>query len=74
MVAWIIIGKFPWALLGWAIHIIIDIPTHKTDFYPTPFLWPLSNKIIEGYAWASRDFMTFNIMALIMAYILLLYA
>src|SRR6185436_4595384 len=29
-----------WPLAAWALHILCDIPTHSTRFFPTPFLWP----------------------------------
>lgn len=73
LISWIIIGTFPWPLLGWAVHIVIDIPTHEVNFYPTPYLWPLPHKKINGYSWANRDFMAFNIMAIVAAYILFIY-
>lgn len=39
--------------LGWPLHILIDIPTHTSAFFPTPFLWPLSHFNIEGIPWGS---------------------
>jgi hypothetical protein len=44
--------KVPWLLLPWGIHILMDIPTH-TDFFPTPFLFPLSDWHFPwGISWA----------------------
>lgn len=71
---WKWIGFFPWVLLGWATHILIDIPTHTKGFFATPFLWPISKFTINGYAWDNRDFMAFNIMVIIMAYLVFIYA
>ena len=68
--SWFILGKLPWPLLGWATHILIDIPTHEKNFYPTPFLWPISNFMVDGYAWARRRIMFLNAFALIIAYAL----
>ncbi len=39
------------ALLGWLLHILIDIPTHSSRYYPTRFLWPVSDFGIDGIAW-----------------------
>jgi len=37
--------------LGWPLHILVDIPTHAIDFFPTHFLWPLANFSINGAPW-----------------------
>lgn len=38
-------------MLAWAFHILLDIPTHSTDFFATPFLWPISEYRINGIPW-----------------------
>jgi hypothetical protein len=38
-------------MLGWLLHILIDIPTHSLRYYATRFLWPLSDFRIDGIAW-----------------------
>ena len=38
-------------LLGWLMHILIDIPTHSSSYYATRFLWPLTDYGFEGVAW-----------------------
>jgi len=57
-----IIYKRPrWELLGWALHILIDIPSHGRGFYLTPFLFPLSDfKFTQGISWAHPVFMITN--------------
>ena len=58
-----------WPMLGWALHVLIDIPTHP-DFYNTPFLFPLSDfKNTHGVSWAHPVFMAINYGLLIAAYI-----
>lgn len=60
---------FPWPMLGWALHILIDIPTHP-DFYSTPFLYPLSGfKNHHGVSWGHPVFMAVNYSLLIAVYI-----
>ena len=39
------------SLLGWLLHILMDIPTHSYSYYATRFLWPLSNYRYNGVAW-----------------------
>ena len=58
-------------LLGWLLHILIDIPSHSLRFFPTPFLWPVSSYQFDGISWANRWFMLSNYSALALAYLLL---
>ena len=39
------------AMLGWLLHIVIDVPTHSLRYYVTEFLWPVSDYRIDGIAW-----------------------
>ena len=53
-------GRAYWPLLGWALHIMLDIFTHPS-FYQTPFLFPLSNfKNHYAISWADPRFMLVN--------------
>ncbi|HUU29147.1 MAG TPA: hypothetical protein VM123_15175 [archaeon] len=45
---------------AWVIHIVFDIPTHSKAFFPTPFLYPLSDFTINGISWGQRWFMILN--------------
>lgn len=56
---------------GWLLHILIDIPTHSYKFYPTPFLWPLSNWKFDGFSWANPWFMVLNYFLIITVYLFL---
>lgn len=60
-----------WELGGWFIHIILDIPTHSYQFYPTPFLWPLSDWKFNGFSWGTLWFLIPNYIGIIGAYLLL---
>lgn len=59
-----------WELLGWLLHILIDIPSHTTAFYPTPLFWPISNFRTSGVSWADPKFMVINYSALIVTYLI----
>ncbi len=64
-------GKLYWPMLGWGLHILIDIFTHP-DFYQTPFLFPLSGfKFYGGISWAHPVFMAINYGLLILVYIII---
>jgi hypothetical protein len=45
-------------------HIVIDVFTHSADFYPTPVLYPLSDRTIDGLAWNRPELMIANYVAL----------
>lgn len=62
-------GKIFWPMWGWALHILIDIPSHK-GFYETPFLFPLSGYRFEhGVSWGHPLFMIINYSALAAVYL-----
>jgi len=43
--------RIVFAMLGWLLHILIDIPTHSLRYYATRFLWPLTDFRVDGIAW-----------------------
>ena len=51
-------------MFGWALHILIDIPTHQ-GIFAVHFLWPLSNYGFNGIRWEARWFMVGNYTALL---------
>ncbi|MFB6246346.1 MAG: hypothetical protein ABEI74_02010 [Candidatus Pacearchaeota archaeon] len=57
--------RFYLAMLGWPLHILFDIFTHTSDFYPTPFLWPLVETSLDGVKWSNPVFMVLNYVVLI---------
>jgi len=61
----------PWELGGWLLHILLDIPSHTTRLYPTPFLWPLSDITFDGISWGRPWFMVLNYSALSAVFIVL---
>ncbi|MBX4188333.1 MAG: metal-dependent hydrolase, partial [Candidatus Doudnabacteria bacterium] len=70
---WIIWKKFPWFMLGWVLHIGIDIFSHSNEFYPTPFLFPLSKYSVNGISWAHPIFMVTNYLFLLIVYSIILF-
>ena len=39
--------------LPWLLHILNDIPTHVKQFFPTPFLAPISDYTFDGVRWST---------------------
>lgn len=62
----------PWSFTGWVLHILIDIPTHSSAFYSTPFLWPISDIKFSGISWGTPWFMALNYFTMIIVYLLFL--
>jgi len=69
LLVWLVRRK-PWLpLLGWALHILIDMPSHSIDFYPTPFLFPLSEyRFPYGIPWSNHWYMIINYSALVLVW------
>lgn len=62
--------RVQWEMVGWFLHILFDIPTHSYQFFPTPFLWPVSDFKVDGFSWGVPWFMVLNYSLLILVYAL----
>lgn len=60
----------PWEMTAWLLHILSDIPTHSYKFYPTPFLWPISEWKFNGFSWGQWWFLLLNYSLLIIVFLL----
>lgn len=63
-IIWAIWKKPFYPLAAWAVHIIIDIPTHSLKLFSTPFLWPISDYRFGGISWDNPIIMIPNILLL----------
>jgi len=68
-VIWALRGKPFWLMYGWGLHILIDIFSHSTSFFPTPFLFPVSDIKVDGWSWGSPTFMLINYSLLAITYL-----
>lgn len=71
LIVYTITKTIPVFLIAWPIHVLMDIPTHRKDFLPTPFLWPFSDYAFPGISWGTKKFMITNYTIII---ILLIYS
>jgi hypothetical protein len=70
LATWFFSKRPRFELLGWALHILIDIPSHALAFYPTPFLFPLSTyRFPYGVSWSNTWYMIINYTALAFVWI-----
>lgn len=73
LVVWFFSKRPRYELLGWALHILIDIPSHTIGFYATPFLFPISEyRFPYGVSWANKYYMIINYSALAVVWIRIL--
>ncbi len=71
IIAYLITKKWFWPLTAWAIHILVDVPTHSTRFFATPFLWPVSDYRFNGISWATPWFMLLNYGTLLTVFLII---
>lgn len=63
--------RVPWVLIGWPLHILLDIPTHEHRFFPTPFLWPIPHPKVDGISWGTPWILIPNYLLIIAVFIAL---
>ena len=72
ILAWSLWGKRAWPLGAWGLHILCDIPTHSTRFFPTPYAWPFKTHFYNGVSWGRRSFVLRNYAAIALTYLAIL--
>jgi hypothetical protein len=65
LVLWFTRRELAIPFLAWPLHILCDIPTHSRAFFPTPFLFPISDYTFDGFSWGQWWFMILNYSSLL---------
>ncbi len=65
---WLYMKKPMIEMLGWPLHIFVDMPTHSSAFFPTPFLWPISDFTFNGVGWGNPYIFIPNVVFIILLY------
>ncbi|MFZ2831983.1 MAG: hypothetical protein WAZ40_02425 [Minisyncoccia bacterium] len=68
---WVYFKQVRLELIGWLMHILMDVPTHTYAFFPTPVFWPIFDWKFNGISWGVTWFMVLNYSCLLLAYALL---
>jgi hypothetical protein len=68
LLVWVQMKRPVWELAAWGLHILVDIPTHSSAFFPTPVFWPLSDWHFDGWQWMTPAILVPNYLALAMLY------
>jgi len=66
-IVWLLAKRPVVELLGWGLHILIDIPTHQ-GIFALHFLWPFSSYSISGLRWENGWFFVANYGGLLLLY------
>ena len=64
LLTWLALRSLWVPLLGWWSHIVIDVFTHSADYYPSPVLYPITERGFDGLAWNTPWFLLLNYIAL----------
>lgn len=48
---------------------MIDVFTHSIDYYPSPVLYPITNRGFDGLAWSEPVYLALNYVLLVAAYL-----
>lgn len=65
---WLLRRKPLYEMLAWPAHIVLDVPTHTTEFFPTPYLWPLAHPEVNGISWSHPLIFIPNVILLAVLY------
>ena len=56
------------ALLGWWMHVLLDIPTHSEEYYAVTIFYPFTQWSFNGIAWTTPWVLAVNYAVLALAY------
>ena len=66
---WLFMKKPPLVILGWPLHILVDLFTHTPEFFPTPIFWPISGAhFSHGISWGTPFIFIPNVILLVVLY------
>ncbi len=68
LLVWLMRKKPFLPLTAWGLHVLMDIPVHSFKFFPTPFLWPISDFKVDGISWGNPIIFFPNVALLVMLY------
>jgi hypothetical protein len=66
-IVWLVARRPVLEMLGWLLHILIDIATHQ-GMFAIHFLWPFSAYSVSTLRWENRTFFVVNYSALAAVY------
>lgn len=70
LLVWWRLQRLWWPLLGWWMHIVIDVFTHSADFYPSPVLYPITQQGFDGWAWNNPWLLMVNYIFILLLWVI----
>lgn len=67
-IVWLVKGRPVLEMLGWLLHILLDIATHQ-GIFAIHFLWPFSAYSVSALRWENPTFFAANYGALLAVYV-----
>ena len=67
-ILWIIFKRPVWEIGAWGLHVLVDVFSHSYRFFPTPFLWPVSDFKINAIGWGDPRIFFPNLILLLILY------
>lgn len=55
-------------LVGWGLHLALDVPTHSSEYYAVTIFYPLTEWSFDGIAWTHPAVLGTNYVALALTY------
>jgi len=70
LVVYFFIDKnFAFAMLAWPLHILVDLPFHSIDYFPTPIFWPVIDFNFDGVPWSNKYIWYSNLVGIGLLYL-----
>ncbi len=69
-IIWYLYRRPRFELFGWLLHVLIDLPSHTYEFYPSPLFWPVFGwEFRWGIPWEDPTFMFINYLCLFFVFL-----
>jgi hypothetical protein len=68
LLIWFLLKRPLWELSAWGLHVLVDVPTHSSAFFPTPILWPFFDWQFNGWQWTTPSILIPNFVLLLLLY------
>ncbi len=69
LIVFLIFRRPIYEMLAWGLHIVVDIFTHSNAFFPTHFIWPISDYHFNGIPWSHPIIFIPDVILLVILYL-----
>jgi membrane-bound metal-dependent hydrolase YbcI (DUF457 family) len=68
LLVWFLLKRPLGELSAWGLHVLVDVPTHSYQFFPTPIFWPFFDWKFDGWQWSTPNILIPNFVLLSLLY------